>query len=393
MPGGIRNGFRSFLNRVLPEGIPIPGRTENDEEDEKNKFDKDLHLYNKEGFFYILIIDNNYNDLEHEKELAENTGSSVCTVRTGAEGLEKIIKDKYDLILVAADLPRMDGEQTLKNMKNSDKSKCRDAKVFVILSETDKNKDQHYLDMGFDGIIRKPVEKCVLEYVILNYVPKKMLPQDERTINYIKDLGETTRRLKRCDVRLSVGLAQFDEDITLYREAAEKFCKNYDANRDKAFDALALNDKMKYMEVVRELREKSRELGAIHLADIFDDHVNLAKEDTLEVAQENWKTLLAEWRYVVVGMADWLGKQEYVQSAFEQSKIKSNGIWISESDMRDRVEEIIVALVDYDQEYAESMMKLLLEYDFDDIIRRKLVRGSRLMDTDTELAIEIFRSI
>ena len=147
------------------------------------------------------------------------------------------------------------------------------------------------------------------------------------------------------------------------------------------------------MEVVRELREKSRELGAIHLADIFDDHVNLAKEDTLEVAQENWKTLLAEWRYVVVGMADWLGKQEYVQSAFEQSKIKSNGIWISESDMRDRVEDIIVALVDYDQEYAESMMKLLLEYDFDDIIRRKLVRGSRLMDTDTELAIEIFRSI
>ena len=92
-------------------------------------------------------------------------------------------------------------------------------------------------------------------------------------------------------------------------------------------------------------------------------------------------------------MADWLGKQEYVQSAFEQSKIKSNGIWISESDMRDRVEDIIVALVDYDQEYAESMMKLLLEYDFDDIIRRKLVRGSRLMDTDTELAIEIFRSI
>ena len=150
---------------------------------------------------------------------------------------------------------------------------------------------------------------------------------------------------------------------------------------------------MKYMEVVRELREESRELGAIHLADIFDDHVNLAKEDTLEVAQENWKTLLAEWRYVVVGMADWLGKQEYVQSAFEQSKIKSNGIWISESDMRDRVEDIIVALVDYDQEYAESMMKLLLEYDFDDIIRRKLVRGSRLMDTDTELAIEIFRSI
>ena len=188
-------------------------------------------------------------------------------------------------------------------------------------------------------------------------------------------------------------MVKYKGDIEEYRKAATAFVKCYDLNKDKAFDALALNDKDKYMDVVRELRETSRELGAIHLADIFDDHVNLAKEDTLEVAQENWKKLISEWKYVVAGMADWLGKPEYVQSFFEKEDIKSNGIWISEEEMRDRVEDIIVALVDYDEEYAESMMKLLFEYDFDDIIRAKLKRGSRLMDTDTELAIEIFRSI
>ena len=92
-------------------------------------------------------------------------------------------------------------------------------------------------------------------------------------------------------------------------------------------------------------------------------------------------------------MADWLGEPEIVPSSFEQEGIKSNGIWISESEMRERVEDIITALMDDDQEYAASMMKLLLEYDFDDLIRRKLNRGSRLMDTDTEFAIEIFRTI
>ena len=393
MPGGIRNGFIKFVHKVLPDGLPIPGRAKSDDEEDENVFDKDLHLYNREGFFYVLIIDHNNLDLEHEKELAENTGCNVAVAHTGAEGLEKIIKDKYDLILIAADLPRMDGEQTLKNMKNSDQSKCRDSKVYVILSETNKNKDQYYRDMGFDGIIRKPVEKCVLENAIIKYCPKKMLPEDERTIEYIKDIADTTRRLKRCDVRLSAGLVKYKGDIEEYRKAATAFVKCYDLNKDKAFDALALNDKDRYMDVVRELRETSRELGAIHLADIFDDHVNLAKEDTLEVAQENWKKLISEWKYVVAGMADWLGKPEYVQSFFEKEDIKSNGIWISEEDMRDRVEDIIVALVDYDEEYAESMMKLLFEYDFDDIIRAKLKRGSRLMDTDTELAIEIFRSI
>ena len=187
MPGGIRNGFIKFVHKVLPDGLPIPGRAKSDDEEDENVFDKDLHLYNREGFFYVLIIDHNNLDLEHEKELAENTGCNVAVAHTGAEGLEKIIKDKYDLILIAADLPRMDGEQTLKNMKNSDQSKCRDSKVYVILSETNKNKDQYYRDMGFDGIIRKPVEKCVLENAIIKYCPKKMLPEDERTIEYIKD--------------------------------------------------------------------------------------------------------------------------------------------------------------------------------------------------------------
>jgi FOG: CheY-like receiver len=393
MPGGIRNGFIKFVNKVLPDGLPIPGRADSAEDEEEEKFDTDLHLYDREGLFYVLIIDNNYLDLEHEKIIFENAGCSVSTARTGAEGLEQIIKDKYDIILVAADLPRMDGIQTLKNMNNSNQSKCRDSKVYIILSETDKSPDAEFLALGFHGIIRKPAEKCVLESIIIDHAPKKMLPEDERTINYIKELAETTKRLKRCDVRLSTGLIKFNGDIELYKQEAAKFCQSFDESKDRAFDALALNDQMNYMDIVREYREESRILGAIHLADIFDDHVNMAKDDTLEVAQNNWKSLVSEWKYVVAGMADWLGKPEYVTSVFEPDKIKSNGIWISEADMRDRVEDIIEALVDLDEEYAESMMKLLMEYDFDDVIRRKLLRGSRLMDTDTELAIEIFRSI
>ena len=393
MPGGIRNGFKNFINKVIPDGFTIPGISESTEEPEEDVFDKDLHLYNREGYFYVLVIDNNYLDMEHEKVLGENAGCSVASARTGPEGLELASKDKYDLILIAAELPRMDGIQTFNNLRNSERSKCKDSKVYVILSETDKEKDSHYTELGFHGVIRKPVEKCVFESIVLEYAPKKMIPDDERTIEYIKNLAETTKRLKRCDVRLSTGLLKHDGNMEEYKASVAKFCSSYDDSKNRALDALLLDDKMKYMDEVRELREQARLLGAIHLADIFDDHVNMAKDDTLEVANKNWKNLVSEWKYVVAGMADWLGKPEYVQSAFEQDKIKSNGIWMSENEMHERVSDIIYALIDDDFEYAESLMKLLLEYDFDDVIRRKLDRGSRLMDTDTELAIEIFNTI
>ena len=393
MPGGILNGFKSFVERVVPKNLPIPGVGNSDEDEKKDVWDKDLHLYNREGFYYVLIIDSNINDLEREQEILEETGCNVATASTGGEGLDRVSKDKYDLIMIFIDLPRMDGEQTLKNLKASAVSKCRDSKIYAILAETDKKGDQYYLNLGFDGIIRKPTEKCVMEYIIINHAPKKMLPEDERTLEYIKKMAEDTKRLKRCDVRLSWGLTNNENNLDVYKDAARKFCKKFEPAYNAAMDSLFLNNKLGYMGAVREMREEARSLGAIHLADIFDDHVNMAKDDTFEVAQKNWKTLLKEWRYVVTGMADWLGEPEIVPSSFEQEGIKSNGIWISESDMRERVEDIITALLDDDQEYAASMMKLLLEYDFDDLIRRKLNRGSRLMDTDTEFAIEIFRTI
>ena len=77
MPGGILNGFKSFVDKVVPKNLPIPGlANSNEEEEDKDKYDKDLHLYNREGFFYVLIIDNNINDLEHEQTIAEEAGFS-----------------------------------------------------------------------------------------------------------------------------------------------------------------------------------------------------------------------------------------------------------------------------------------------------------------------------
>ena len=174
MPGGILNGFKSFVERVVPKNLPIPGVGNSDEDEKKDVWDKDLHLYNREGFYYVLIIDSNINDLEREQEILEETGCNVATASTGGEGLDRVSKDKYDLIMIFMDLPRMDGEQTLKNLKASAVSKCRDSKIYAILAETDKKGDQYYLNLGFDGIIRKPTEKCVMEYIIMHETSKYM---------------------------------------------------------------------------------------------------------------------------------------------------------------------------------------------------------------------------
>ena len=55
---------------------------------------------------------------------------------------------------------------------------------------------------------------------------------------------------------------------------------------------------MKYMEDARTMRDISLKAGAERLYDFFDDHVNMAKDESLEIAAKNYPALEREWDYI-----------------------------------------------------------------------------------------------
>jgi hypothetical protein len=69
------------------------------------------------------------------------------------------------------------------------------------------------------------------------------------------------------------------------------------------------------MDKARELRNASEKIGALYLADMFDDHVNMAKNDDMEIAEASWRTLELEWEGVVAGLGKWLGKTDLISGA------------------------------------------------------------------------------
>jgi hypothetical protein len=48
---------------------------------------------------------------------------------------------------------------------------------------------------------------------------------------------------------------------------------------------------------------------------MFDDHVNMAKNDDMEIAEASWRTLELEWEGVVAGLGKWLGKTDLISGA------------------------------------------------------------------------------
>ena len=356
--------------------------------------DKELNLYTREGQFYVLLADADIDERVEIERMIDQTGCFITSVSSGIECMDEISRDKYDLILLARNMPRMDGIQTLNNMKNSPMNKSKDAKVYVILGEKVDEPDIFFENAGFDGIIRKPIDRTILQNIIISLVPSKMLPDDEELLEEIKKDAEDAEVLKGCGVRLLEALKNFGGDIDAYKEAASKFCDDYEIVSSDMIDALFSGKNTDYMNFSRDMRESSRKIGAAYLADCFDDHVNMSKDDSLDVAESNWHSLVNEWENVVSGLAGWLGKTSIQLGSTEVLTSDTNGIRLSNQDIKNRIEEILINLENNEQELAHKNLSRLFEYELPHDLRHKIDRVSRAFDQDRiNTAVDILRSI
>lgn len=363
-------------------------------EDRPVDIEKQLNLYTREGQFYVLLADADNEERITIERMIDQTGCFVTSVSSGMECMMEVTKDMYNLILLSRNMPRMDGIQTLRNIKSSNQSKCRDAKIYIILDEKVDEPDIYFENAGFDGILRKPIDKAILQNIIISLVPEKMLPDDDDLIEDIREIAEDAEALKGCDVRLIEGLKLFKGDMSAYMKAAERFCEEYEVYSADLLDALYTSKNNDYMNMMRSCREAARKIGAIYLADCFDDHVNMAKADTLDVAESNWQSLVTEWEKVVAGISKWLGKTTEVSNSTEILILKTNGIKLKSADIKERAEDVLASLEQNNKEEAEKKLSKLAEYDLDAEIRRKLDQVKRAFEKNNiNIAVDILKGM
>ena len=358
------------------------------------EIEKDLNLYTAEGQFYVLIADADDEERVELERMVDQTGCYVNSVSSGIECMMEVTKDKYDLIFISRVMPRMDGIQTLKNLKESNQSKCRDAKTYVILDEKVDEPDIYFLNMGFDGILRKPIDRAIVQNIIVRHAPKKMLPNDEEMLSELKTNAEDAEKLKACGIRYIEALKGYDGEAEDYKDDAAAFCDNYEVAVSDMMDALYAGKNAEYMELARNMREKARDIGAIRLSYRFDDHVNMAKEDNLDVAETNWRGLVVEWENVISGLSSWLGKTNVQLGATDVLTTATNGIKLSKEDINGRIDEILSMLEENDQEGALRQVYKLSAYELELDTKLKVDRIIKAFENQKiNTAVDILKSI
>lgn len=124
--------------------------------------------------FNILLVEDNRETARYVKEGLEMESMRVDVAYDGKEGLEKFQSHEYDLVLLDLEMPRMNGEQLLKEIRKENPY----IDIIVYTNYAQFGNIPKLVNMGINGYINKGATADLEE--LIDLVKEKLEPLDEQ---------------------------------------------------------------------------------------------------------------------------------------------------------------------------------------------------------------------
>ena len=136
----------------------------------------------------VLAVDDNKVNLTVIRGLLRKTEVQVTCADSGKACLERAAAEHYDVILLDHMMPGMDGIETLEALRDMPGNCCKDSVVIALTANAMAGVREMYLEKGFDDYLAKPIEGTMLERMLLRYLPKEYIIQDNSNLKREEEL-------------------------------------------------------------------------------------------------------------------------------------------------------------------------------------------------------------
>lgn len=145
----------------------------------------------------ILIVDDDDLNLIITTKLLQDTKMSIDTASSVDDCLRKTSKRYYNLILMDYMMPGMNGGELLREVRKQENGLCKDSDVVLLSANVLADKQLEYQQLGFDGLLEKPVDAVRLENEVLKHIPDELIEYRRDTATGTKGEYFVSRLAKR----------------------------------------------------------------------------------------------------------------------------------------------------------------------------------------------------
>jgi signal transduction histidine kinase/ActR/RegA family two-component response regulator len=128
----------------------------------------------------ILVADDNPINQAVARALLEAAGAVVETVSDGAQALERLRVEAFDVVLMDVHMPNMDGIEAVGRLRDGQAGRA-DVPVVALTADAMPGEETRLKALGFDALQHKPVQPAALLAAIVDVLstPRQVRDSDE----------------------------------------------------------------------------------------------------------------------------------------------------------------------------------------------------------------------
>ncbi len=252
---------------------------------------------------HVLAVDDVQMNIDVFVGLLKKTEIKIDSATSGAEALELMSKNKYDIIFLDHMMPGMDGIEVLQKLKADILNKNHYTPVIMLTANALMGADRKYLEDGFDDYLSKPILPSALENMVTKHLPNELIHisavDANASTNINPEASSATSswlgRLSFLDTKSGLEFAAGDEDF--YKQILQTYVKDDKCQRlQQYFDS---QDWPNYQIVAHSIKGTSLTIGAPKVSEAAKGLEFAVKESRFEYIDEHHKEVLEEYGELV----------------------------------------------------------------------------------------------
>jgi PAS domain S-box-containing protein len=233
----------------------------------------------QEKIFKILLAEDKPMNRRLATLLLEKKGYLVVTANDGEEVLEKLKTERFDIILMDVQMPKIDGLEATAMIRNSNDPALREIPIIAMTAYSAQEDQERCLLAGMDHYISKPIGSEKLNNAISQVMTERNAEKIKGSV-LPSDLQDMLNRI--------------DGNIELLAELVEMFFEDYPLDIYKLTEALEHKDIKTLNLVIHGLKGELGNMGMTAAYKIACELDNLVKAGKLEDVPEVIRKLIAE---------------------------------------------------------------------------------------------------
>lgn len=217
--------------------------------------------------FRVLVVEDNPTNQEIAVAILESAGIIPDTAINGSVAVEKIIKNKYDAVLMDIQMPEMDGFQATRKIRQD--LSITDLPIIAMTAHAMCGDEEKCMISGMDGYVAKPVEQSRLFHLLWRLLKNRRPvleaePLPSQTETGTRGTGFDTRALpdKVPGIHIREALDNLRLEPAVYRRIIFGFQKNNLNIMESMQKALDEMDTDRLKALAHSLKGSSSNVGA-----------------------------------------------------------------------------------------------------------------------------------